>query len=98
MAADTADGDLKAHLVGDALENAVSAFDGFGREAAEAHKHLRHTAESCSSSFQNLANADGQRPLLFGFGLSDGVTRGRMEAPCALFSETAFARPQNGRR
>jgi hypothetical protein len=29
--ADAADGELAAHLVGDALKNAVSAFDGFGR-------------------------------------------------------------------
>lgn len=75
LAADTADADLQAHLVGDALENAVSAFDGFGREAAEAHKHLAlHPQKACALSFQNLANADGHTHALFGLGLSDGVT------------------------
>lgn len=30
--ADTVDADLAENLIGDALENVVSAFDGFGRE------------------------------------------------------------------
>lgn len=75
LAADTEDSDLKSHLIGDALENAVSAFDGFGRQAAEAHRNLATQPQKASSlSFQNLANAEGNSRNLFGFGLSDGVT------------------------
>lgn len=75
LAASTEDGDLKSHLIGDALENAVSAFDGFGRQTAEAHKHLATRPQKASSlSFQNLANAEGNVRNLFSFGLSDGVT------------------------
>jgi hypothetical protein len=71
----TVEGDLKAHLVGDALENAVSAFDGFGREASAAHQHLALQPQKAGAlSFQALANADGNVRALFGFGLSDGVT------------------------
>lgn len=72
---DTVEGDLQSHLVGDALENAVSAFDGFGREACAAHQHLSSQPQKAASlSFQTLANADGNVRALFGFGLSDGVT------------------------
>ena len=75
LAASTEDGDLKSHLIGDALENAVSAFDGFGRQAAETHKHMATQPQKAAAlSFQNLANADGNVRSLFGFGLSDGVT------------------------
>jgi hypothetical protein len=73
--ADTVDGDLKSHLVGDALENAVSAFDGFGREACATHQHLSSQPQKAAGlSFQTLANADGNVRALFGFGLGDGVT------------------------
>ena len=73
--ADTVDGDLQAHLVGDALENAVAAFDGFGREASAAHQHLSsQPKKALALSFQTLANADGNLRALFGFGLRDGVT------------------------
>ncbi len=73
--ADTVEGDLKAHLVGDALENAVSAFDGFGREASAAHRQLSSQPQKAAAlSFQNLANADGHVRALFGVSLSDGVT------------------------
>jgi hypothetical protein len=75
LAADMRDGDLRTHLIGDALENAVSAFDGFGRKAAESHKSLSsHSQKASTLSFQNLTNADGNVRALFGFGLSDGVT------------------------
>lgn len=73
--ADTVDSDLRTHLVGDALENAVSAFDGFGREASAAHQHLSSQPQKAAGlSFQSLTNAEGNLRTLFGFGLSDGVT------------------------
>src|SRR5262245_9954573 len=35
--ANQVDADLSAHLIADALENGVSAFDGFGRETCRVH-------------------------------------------------------------
>lgn len=46
---------LRRHLMEDALENCVSAFDGFGREALRAAYPGR--SEMCSVSFQNLDRA-----------------------------------------
>ncbi len=74
LAASTADEDLKAHLIGDALENAVSAFDGFGREAATTHKHLASDSKKASAlSFQNLRSANDHVRSFFGFDLNAGV-------------------------
>ncbi len=47
--ADSQEKELAAHLIGDALENVVSAFDGFGREAC--------AAKGADIQFQNLAGA-----------------------------------------
>ena len=74
LAESTDDPELKTHLIGDALENAVSAFDGFGREAATAHKHLSSDPKKASAlSFQNLSSVNEQLHKCFGFELSDGV-------------------------
>lgn len=74
LASESEDEELKQHLIGDALENAVSAFDGFGREAARAYSRLSSDGKKASAlSFQNLANADSHVRALFGFGLSDAV-------------------------
>ena len=52
------DGDLAAHLVADALENVVSAFDGFGREVCRVHAPgATDPAKAAGISFQNLAGA-----------------------------------------
>lgn len=53
------DGDLVEYLIGDALENAVSAFDGFGREVT-----LQRGTET---RFQNLSGARRRVTELFGF-------------------------------
>jgi len=75
LAESAADDDLKAHLIGDALENAVSAFDGFGREAAATKAALVTNAKRIEKlSFQNLASADTTLQSLFGFSLRGGVS------------------------
>jgi hypothetical protein len=63
--AESADKELADHLVGDALENLVSAFDGFGREVC-----LRKTAEI---RFQNLAAARRKVQEVFGFDFADSL-------------------------
>lgn len=76
LAENTDDTDLKAHLIGDALENVVSAFDGFGREATTAHKHLSSDSKKASAlSFQNLRSANDHVRTCFGFDLNNGVAK-----------------------
>lgn len=66
--------DLQRHLFEDALENAVSAFDGFGRQVVRVRKGLAKDAHAAESlSFQNLAKADDRLAQVFGFRLSANV-------------------------
>ena len=77
LAEATDDTDLKEHLIGDALENAVSAFDGFGREAISTHSDdSANPKQAGNLSFQNLATADSTVQTLFGFTLQDSVNDG----------------------
>jgi hypothetical protein len=64
--AETVEKDLADHLIGDALENVVSAFDGFGREIS-----LRKGSEI---RFQNLPGARRNVQEKFGFDFADGLT------------------------
>jgi len=65
------EGELAAHLVGDALENAVSAFDGFGREIARVNAtHATNQTKAEGLSFQNLTGAQRNVQDLFGFDIS----------------------------
>lgn len=69
------DKDMRDHLIADALENAVSAFDGFGRETCKVFKDKAtnpHQAENVS--FQNLVKARTTIQTNFGFDLADGLT------------------------
>jgi hypothetical protein len=64
--AETADRDLADHLVGDALENVVSAFDGFGR-AISAEKGHETRFQSLSGARRNIQDA-------FGFDFADKLS------------------------
>jgi hypothetical protein len=59
----TADRELADHLAGDALENIVSAFDGFGREVC--------LQKSAAISFQNVVVARRRVQETYGFDFSD---------------------------
>lgn len=59
------DADLAEYLIGDALENVVSAFDGFGREVC--------SKRSVDVRFQNLTAARHQVQEKFGFDFADGL-------------------------
>jgi Zn ribbon nucleic-acid-binding protein len=68
------DGDFSAYLIADALENAVSAFDGFGRELCAVHAaSASNPGRARNVSFQNLARADQCLQELFDISLSGGV-------------------------
>ncbi|PDW05108.1 hypothetical protein [Candidatus Viridilinea mediisalina] len=73
--AGSVDAELADHLVGDALENAVAAFDGFGREACRIRAHLVTTpAKAENLSFQSLHSARQNLQSLFGFDLSKAIS------------------------
>lgn len=70
----TVDGDLSAQLITDALENGVSAFDGFGRETCRVHaSKSANSTKAEAVSFQNLGGAQKNMQSLFGFDLSAGL-------------------------
>lgn len=66
--------DLAEHLIADALENAVSAFDGFGRETCRIHAAKSSNPSRAENiSFQNIARAEKYLHDLFGIDLSTCV-------------------------
>ena len=70
----TLDIELSAQLIADALENGVSACDGFGREACRIHASKATNASKAEAvSFQNLVGAQRNVQSLFGFDLSAGL-------------------------
>lgn len=75
LAAATDEIDLQAHLIGDALENAVSAFDGFGRAAVAPHADRSSNPKKAAAiTFQNLNAAEDSLQMLFGFSLQSAVS------------------------
>ncbi len=71
----TVDGELSVHLVADALENEVSAFDGFGRQTCKLHAAKATNAKKAEQlSFQSLTGAQRNVQDLFGFDLASVVT------------------------
>ena len=77
--AGTAEAELAHHLIGDALENAVSAFDGFGRELCQ--------RKSVEMRFQNLAAARRKIQAAFGFDFADGLRPDEWDAACRAFQK-----------
>lgn len=65
------DAPLRQHLIEDALENCVSAFDGFAREACRIRAHKSTDPAKCAAlSFQNLPRAAARLRILFGVDLA----------------------------
>jgi hypothetical protein len=77
--AETVEKDLADHLIGDALENVVSAFDGFGREIC-----LRKGFEI---RFQNLRGARRNVQEKFGFDFADGLTAEQWQYVSRVFQK-----------
>jgi hypothetical protein len=75
LAATQQDPALAAHLVEDALENCVSAFDGYAREACRVRASKATDPEKAASvSFQHLPRAADRVRTLFGIRLDSTVT------------------------
>lgn len=77
--AETAERELADHLIGDALENIVSAVDGFGRQIC-----LQKGSEV---RFQNLSGARRNVQDKFGFDLADVFTTTQWEEICRVFQK-----------
>jgi hypothetical protein len=76
LAAEIADLELSEHLIGDALENVVSAFDGFGREICRMHASAASNPSKAQNvSFQNLKGAQRQIQNLFGIDLAASMSQ-----------------------
>jgi hypothetical protein len=75
----TVDADLAEHLVGDALENVVSAFDGFGREIC--------SQKSADIRFQNLVAARRRVQEAFGFDFADELSPDLWMTACRVFQK-----------
>jgi hypothetical protein len=81
--AESVENDLAEHLIGDALENIVSAFDGFGREVCA--RKLEDEQEEIR--FQNLPAARKKVQGAFGFDFADGLTPDEWTNACRAFQK-----------
>jgi hypothetical protein len=77
LLAESLDKELSDHLIGDALENVVSAFDGFGREVC--------SQKNFDVRFQSLASARRRVQEQFGFGFAGGLSVDDWERVCQAF-------------
>jgi hypothetical protein len=68
------DAEMKRYLVEDALENCVSAFDGFARESCRVRAtKSTNPSRATAVSFQNIDKVSGNLKDLFGFDLRELV-------------------------
>ena len=77
--ATSADADLAEHLVGDALKNVVSAFDGFGREIC--------SQRATDIRFQNIVGARRRVQEVFGFDFADELSGDSWMTVCRIFQK-----------
>jgi hypothetical protein len=77
--AESVDRELADHLIGDALENVVSAFDGFGREVC--------SQKGADIRFQNLAGARRRVQEFFQIDFGDGLSSEEWNAACRVFQK-----------
>lgn len=86
--ASTVDGEMSSYLISDALENSVSAFDGFGRETCRIHQAKASVpTEAENVSFQNLAGARQRVQRLFSYDLATPVSTDDWDFACRSFQK-----------
>ncbi len=79
---------MAERLIGDALENLVSAFDGFGREICSvASPKASNLEEAKDVRFQNLRGAQKRLQKLFGFDLSSFLKPDEWKFVCQCFEK-----------
>ena len=75
LAAKADDKDVSERLIENALEDCISAFDGFGREICRVHAEKAiNPIRAEKISFQDLRGAQKKLSALFDIDLSDGIT------------------------
>ena len=80
--------DLAEQLIGDALENVVSGFDGFGRELCRvAAPKATNPPEAEDVRFQNLVGASGRVQKLFAIDMTALVVANEWEFACRCFQK-----------
>jgi hypothetical protein len=77
--AETVDAEMAEYLIGDALENVVSAFDGFGRELC--------SQKATDIRFQNIMSARRRVQESFGFDFADALDVDAWSIACRLFQK-----------
>jgi len=77
--AQSTDTELASHLIGDALENAVSAFDAFGREIC--------LQKGADIRFQNIVAARRRVLETFGFDFADCTDSDEWDCACRVFQK-----------
>lgn len=86
--AGTVEAEMAEYLINDALENAVSSFDGFGREICRVRAAASsNPAKAEGLSFQNLVNAKRQIDQFFGFNFSVAVKPEEWNFACRCFQK-----------
>lgn len=82
------DADLANHLTGNALEDAVSSFDGFGRETCRVRSASATVpAKAENVSFQNLMGARQRLQDLFAIDLAAALTAAEWNFACRCFQK-----------
>lgn len=80
--------DMRHQLVADALENVVSAFDGFGRETCRVHaSEASDPARAEDIRFQNLTGAQRNVQQLFGFDPAASLSPPEWTFVCRCFQK-----------
>ncbi len=83
-----AEKELANYLISDALENAVSSFDGFGRELCRINSAKSSSPKMAENlSFQNLAGAQQRLVQFFGIDLASGVGPNEWDFACRCFQK-----------
>ena len=86
--ANDVDADLSKQLISDALENGVSAFDGFGREICRVHKDKASEPNKAENvSFQNLVRAQQKVVTLWGIDLCNALAMSDWELVTRSFQK-----------
>lgn len=86
--ASTAEKSLAEKLIENALEDCVSAFDGFGRELCRVFANeATSPARAEKISFQNLEGARSNLVDLFGFDISEGIDPAEWGAAAIAFQK-----------
>ena len=88
LAEHSGDPALAAHLIPNAMEDAVSAFDGFGREVCRVYaERIGDSSKAKQLSFQNLMGVrDGIR-MHWGFDFSASLTPDEWQFACRCFQK-----------